>query len=73
MQGAAELRAAQLAACVFKREVAGADRGLGGEREGADRRLARHLAVAGGPAGEASELEPSSLIGPSNTGPPRLA
>ena len=31
MQGAAEFRAAQLAACVVKHEVAGADGGLGGE------------------------------------------
>ena len=56
MQGAAELRAAQLAGCVVKHEVAGAEGGLGGKREGADRRLARHLAVASGPAGEGFEL-----------------
>src|SRR5262249_31386837 len=56
MQRAPEFRAAQLAARVLELEVAAADRRLGGEREGADRSLPRHIAVASGPTEQRPKL-----------------
>ena len=56
MQRAAELRAAQLAACVLELEIAAADDGLGGEGESAGRRLTRHVAGACGPTDQRLEL-----------------
>ena len=54
MQRAAEFRTAQLAACLLKLEIAVADGGLGGEREGADRGLRPTSPGRRRPSGQAS-------------------
>src|SRR6185369_10897064 len=60
-KGAGEFGVAQSAAGICELEVAAAERGIGGKREGTDAGLRRDVAVAGSPACERAELRAFKL------------